>query len=88
MNAFPYFKTRFSKEEPAKTANCAKALSQISHFSHISTHNSENLGNVIPFPVPQSQKEDYEERAAIMQYDAGLSREQAEILAFYDIIKG
>jgi hypothetical protein len=32
--------------------------------------------------------ETYEERAAIMEYDAGLSREQAEILAFHDLTKG
>lgn len=32
-----------------------------------------------PAPImTPDQREDYEERAAIMQYDGGLSREQAE----------
>lgn len=32
--------------------------------------------------------ESYEERAAIMEYGAGLSREQAEILSFHDLTQG
>lgn len=32
--------------------------------------------------------EAYEERAAIMEFDSGLSRDQAEILAFYDLTNG
>lgn len=32
--------------------------------------------------------EAYEERAAIMQYDGGMSRQEAEATAFVDIMKG
>ncbi|PCI52972.1 MAG: hypothetical protein COB36_14020 [Alphaproteobacteria bacterium] len=32
--------------------------------------------------------ETYEERAAIMEYDAGLPREEAQRLAYQDIMKG
>lgn len=40
------------------------------------------------FLVPQHLEEEYEERAAIMEFDGGLSREQAEHAAYEDLTKG
>ena len=37
--------------------------------------------------IPEEVKEDYEERAAIMEYDGGLSREEAEIEAMKLVLK-
>lgn len=37
--------------------------------------------------LEEDQREDFEERAAIMQYDGGLTRDHAECLALLDIIR-
>lgn len=37
--------------------------------------------------VSVSEKEDFEERAAIMEYQGGLERERAELLALSSILK-
>lgn len=36
---------------------------------------------------PDNIREEFEERAAIMEYDGGLSRQEAERLAYLDIAK-
>jgi len=36
--------------------------------------------------LDQAQREAYEERAAIMEFDGGLSREDAEYLAMQDVV--
>jgi len=36
--------------------------------------------------MTEDQKEAYEERAAIMEYDGGLSREEAERLAYEEVM--
>ena len=37
--------------------------------------------------LPEDLKEEWEERAAIMEFDGGLSRDHAECLALLDIIR-
>lgn len=38
--------------------------------------------------MPEEIREAFEERAAIMEFDAGLSRQDAEAAAFKDLTKG
>lgn len=38
--------------------------------------------------MPEEIREAYEERAAIMEFNAGLSRQDAEAAAFNDVMKG
>ena len=38
--------------------------------------------------MPEEIREAYEERAAIMEFDAGLSRQDAETAALNDLTKG
>lgn len=38
--------------------------------------------------LPEEIREDFEERAAIMEFDAGLSRQDAEAAAWIDLTKG
>ncbi len=44
-----------------------------------------NLSRAFTESVPEEIRENYEERAAIMEYDAGLSRHEAELAAMKDI---
>lgn len=76
MLDFPYFKTRFStgtKAKSAKVANIGTNFSTISHFSIDTTEGAD------------FSQEEYEERTAIMQFDGGLTKDEAEKAALIDI---
>jgi hypothetical protein len=48
---------------------------------------AEQQTNTILPTLSVSEREEYEERVAIMEYDGGLSREEAERLALERILK-
>jgi hypothetical protein len=53
-------------------------------LSHGNEKETRRAGTVIPFPLTQDTIDNYQERAAIMEFDAGLSRLEAEAAAFKD----
>ena len=48
-------------------------------------HKGVDVDSVGPDDMPPEWREQYEERAGIMEFDGGLSRERAEALALVDI---
>jgi hypothetical protein len=45
------------------------------------------VGNVGPDDLPPDWRQAYEERAAVMQFDAGLTKEHAEAAALRDTLR-
>lgn len=81
MTGFPFFNPgRKCAGIPANPANPANLLPEISTISNISSHPSQNLR-------VEAFIEEFEERAAIMESEAGLSRDAAESAAKKDIKK-
>ena len=77
MTAFPYFnpkKIEFERGTPANHANPANPRSDISTISNISSPPLENADFL----------EAYGERCAIMEFDGGMTRQEAETSAIED----
>jgi hypothetical protein len=89
MSPFPKFdpdaflKNQVHRCEPAKAANSAKAPTASGIFTvalaTLATLAAEPLDSEFP-----DLNYDYEERAAIIEYDGGLPRDEAERLAAED----
>lgn len=52
--------------------------------SHCPSPTHRDSGTVIPFPASQTLTDEYQERAAIMEFDGGLTRSIAEAAAYAD----
>jgi len=70
----------------ASPAICAKsAISAKTHSSHLSlVHAPDDIGSFDTFGTNPCT-EDFEERAAILEFDGGLSRSTAEKMSGYNV---
>lgn len=76
MTGFPFFDPGRKREGiPANHANPANLSPEISTISNISSSPSQNL-------CAETFIEDMEERAAIMEFDGGMTRQDAEVAAY------
>jgi hypothetical protein len=82
FNPAAYRETRLSPPPPAKPAKVAKPACHFSNFSNFSSGASPTRSS-----WAQADWQAYfDERAAIREYDGGLSRSEAERLAFDDAV--
>lgn len=83
----PAFKSKWSDwnlKTPSQRTDSADSLQSVSTVGSLNRHSDPEFLSVDS--LTEDQRERFEERAAIMEFDGGLSRQDAEQSALHDII--